>query len=93
MLNMHKMSQKTRSQNKPASSSTSLQASSSEDPKRPGKEKVLELTEVEAVQMTNRQAKLEEAMGVMSQEIGTIKQLLKRLLVPRAQRQPKMTLL
>ena len=30
--------------------------------------------------MNNRQAQLEEAVGVMSQEIGTIKQLL----VPRA---------
>ena len=34
--------------------------------------------------MTNRQAQLEEAVGVMSQEIGTIKQLLERLLIPRA---------
>ena len=45
---------------------------------------MVELTEVEAAQMTNRQAQLEEAIKVMSQEIGTIKQLLKRLLVPRA---------
>ena len=34
--------------------------------------------------MTNRQALLEEAVGVMSQEIGIIKQLFQRLLVPRA---------
>ena len=34
--------------------------------------------------MTNRQVQLKEAVGVMSQEIGTIKQLLERLLVPRA---------
>ena len=34
--------------------------------------------------MSNRQSQLEEAVGVMSQEIGTIKQLLEGLLVPRA---------
>ena len=34
--------------------------------------------------MTNHQMQLEEVIGVMSQEIGTIKQLLERLLVPRA---------
>ena len=50
---------------------------------RPGKEKVMEQTEVEASQMNNHQAQLEEAVGVMSQEIGTIKQLLERLLVRR----------
>ena len=44
----------------------------------------MELTEVELAQMNNYQAQLEEAVGVMSQEIGTIKQLLERLLVPRA---------
>ena len=44
----------------------------------------MELTEIEAAQMNNRQAQLEEAVGVMSQEIGTIKQLLERLLVLRA---------
>ena len=38
--------------------------------------------------MTNHQAQLEEAVGVMSQEIGTIKQLFERLLIPRA---PAMT--
>ena len=45
---------------------------------------MVELTEVEAAQMTNCQAQLEEAIVVMSQEIGTIKQLFERLLVPRA---------
>ena len=70
------MPRKTRSQNQPASSSTSPLASSSEIPKRLGKEKVTELAEVEAAQMNNRQAQLEEAVGVMSQEIGIIKQLL-----------------
>ena len=45
---------------------------------------MVELTEVNAAQMTNRQVQLEEAVGVMSQEIGTIKQLLERLLAPRA---------
>ena len=43
-----------------------------------------ELIEIEAAQMTNRQAQLEEAVGVMSQEIGIIKQLIERLLIPRA---------
>ena len=44
----------------------------------------MELTEVEVAQMNNHQAQLEETIGVMSQEIGTIKRLLERLLVPRA---------
>ena len=44
----------------------------------------MELTEVETAQMNNRQAQLKETVGVMSQEIGTIKQLLEKLLVPRA---------
>ena len=48
----------------------------------------MELIDVKATQMTNRQAQLEEAVGVMSQEIGKIKQLLERLLIPRA---PMMT--
>ena len=43
---------------------------------------MVELTEVDVAQMTNRQMQLEEAVGVMSQEIGMIKQLLERLLVP-----------
>ena len=83
-LNSHRMLRKTRSQNQPASSSTSPPASSSEIPRRPGKEKATELTEVEAAQMSNRQAQLEETVRVMSQEIGTIKQLLERPLVSRA---------
>ena len=48
----------------------------------------MELTEVEAAQMNNRQAQLEKTVGVMSQEIGTIKQLLEMLLILRA---PAMT--
>ena len=43
-----------------------MQASSSEAPRRPRKEKVVELTEVQAAQMTNCQAQFEEAVGVMS---------------------------
>ena len=78
------MPRKTRLQNQPASSLTSPSALSFEVPKRPGKEKVAGLTEVEVTQMSNRQAQLEEAVGVMSQEIGTIKQLLEGLLVSRA---------
>ena len=50
---------------------------------RLGKEKMVELTDVDAAQMTNRQTQLEEALRVMNQEIGTIKQLLDRLLAPR----------
>ena len=34
--------------------------------------------------MNNRQAQLEEAVGMMSPEIGTIKKLLERLFVPQA---------
>ena len=34
--------------------------------------------------MNARQVQLEDAIGVMSQEIGTIKELLKRLFVPQA---------
>ena len=78
------MPRRTRSQNRPASNLTSPQASSSEVPRKPGKEQMVEQVAVEATQMTNRQAQLEEAVGVMSQEIGTIKQLLERLLVLRA---------
>ena len=44
----------------------------------------MELTEVEAAQMNNHQAQLEEVVGVMSQEISIIKQLLERLLVSPA---------
>ena len=39
---------------------------------------------MDAVQMNAHQVQLEEAVGVMSQEIGTIKELLKRLFVPQA---------
>ena len=63
------MSQKTRSQNYPASSSTSPLALSSGGPRRPGKDKVTEPNEIDVVQMNNRQAQLEEAVGVMSQGI------------------------
>ena len=45
---------------------------------------MVEQVEVDAAQMTNRQAQLEEAVGVMSQEISTIKQLRERLFIPRA---------
>ena len=82
MLNSHKMPRKTRPHNQPASSLTSLPASSSEAPKRPRKEKVMKLNEIDAVQMNNCQAQLEEAVGMMSQKIGTIKELLERLFVP-----------
>ena len=34
--------------------------------------------------MNARQVQLEEVVGVLSQEIGTIKELLKRLFVPQA---------
>ena len=44
----------------------------------------MELTEIDAVQMNAHQVQLEEAVGVMSQEISTIKELLKRLFVPQA---------
>ena len=53
-------------------------------PKRLGKEKVTEQTEMDAVQMNARQVQLKEAIGVMSQEIGTTKELLERLFVPQA---------
>ena len=48
------------------------------------KEKVTEPNEIDVVHMNNYQAHLEEAVGMMSQEIGTIKELLKRLFVPQA---------
>ena len=50
---------------------------------------MVEEVEVDTAQMTNLHAQLEEPVGVMSQEIGTIKQLLKRLLVPRAPTETK----
>ena len=46
--------------------------------------KVTEPNEIDAVQMNNRQAQLKKAVGMMSQEIGTIKELLERLFVPQA---------
>ena len=52
-------------------------------PKRPGKDKAMMQTEINTVQMNARQVQLEEAVGVMSQEIGTIKELLERLFVPQ----------
>ena len=82
MLNSHKMLRKARPQNQLASSSTSPPALGFEAPKSPGKEIVTELNEIDAVQMNNRQAQLKEAIGVMSQEIGTIKELLERLFIP-----------
>ena len=45
---------------------------------------MVEQTEVDTVQIKNCQTQLEETVGAMSQEIGTVKQLLERLLVPRA---------
>ena len=47
------MRRKTHSQNQSASSSTSPQASSSKIPRRPRKEKIVELTKVDVAQMTN----------------------------------------
>ena len=44
----------------------------------------MKLNEIDVVQIINCQAQLEEAVGMMSQEIGTIKELLKRLFVPQA---------
>ena len=52
-------------------------------PRRPGKEKAMEQTETDAVQMNVRQAQLEEAIGMMSQEMSTIKELLERLFIPQ----------
>ena len=44
----------------------------------------MEQTKIEVVQMNVLQVQLEEAVGVMSQEIGTIKELLEKLFVPQA---------
>ena len=44
----------------------------------------MELTEIDTVQMNDHQVQLEEAIGVMSQEMSTIKELLERLFVPQA---------
>ena len=78
------MLRKTHPQNQPASSSTSLPALGSEALRRPGKERVTKLNEIDAVQMNNHQTQLEEAIGMTSQEIGSIKELLQRLFVPQA---------
>ena len=40
-----------------------------------------ELSEVDAMLINHRQVQLEEAVGAMSQEMGTIKELLERLFV------------
>ena len=61
-----------------------MPASSLVAPKRLGKEKTTEKTEINTVQMNVHQLHLEEAVGVMSQEIGTIKELLKMLFIPQA---------
>ena len=42
----------------------------------------MEQIEMDAAQMNAHQVQLEEAVGVMSQKIGTIKELLERLFVP-----------
>ena len=81
------MPQRTRSQTQLASSLTSSPVSSPEAPRRPRKEKVMELSKIDAAWMNSRQAQLEEAVGVMSQDIGTIKELLERLLVPKSRQQ------
>ena len=39
----------------------------------------MEQTKIDAVQMNARQVQLEEVVGVMSQEMSTIKELLERL--------------
>ena len=45
---------------------------------------MMELLEVDVMLMYHCQAQLEEALGAMSQEMSTIKELLERLLVPQA---------
>ena len=85
-FNNHKMPRRTHSQTQPASSSTNPSALDSEAPKRPGKEKATEPNVIDAVQMNNHQTQLKESIGMMSQEIGTIKELLERLFVPQAPR-------
>ena len=79
---------RTRLQTQPASSSTSPTALNPEVPRRPRKEKVTGLSEMEAARISNRQVQPEEAIGAMSQEMSSIKGLLERLLVPQA---PTMT--
>ena len=43
----------------------------------------MEQTEIDVVQMNARHVLLEEAIEMMSQEMSTIKELLKRLFVPQ----------
>ena len=78
------MPRRTRSQTQPASSSASPTASNPKAPRRRRKEKTTELSEMDAMMINHRQAQLEEALGVMSQEMSTIKELLERLFVPQA---------
>ena len=74
------MQRRTRSQTQPPSSSTSPTASNPEAPKRPRKEKVTELSDMDMIRISNHQAQLEEAIRTMSQEMSNIKGLLERLL-------------
>ena len=85
-FNSHKMLRRTRLQTQLASGSTSPTASNPEAPRRLGKEKTTELSEIYAAWINNRQAQLEEDVGAMSQEMSTIKELLERLFVPQAQK-------
>ena len=48
----------------------------------------MEQTEIDTIQMNTHQVQLEEAIGVMSQEISMIKELLEKLFIPQA---PKTT--
>ena len=43
----------------------------------------MEQTEIDAVQMNTHQVQLEEAIGMMSQEMSTIKEMLERLFIPQ----------
>lgn len=45
---------------------------------------MVEQAKVDIAQMPSRQMQLEKAVGAMSQEINTIKQLLERLVAPQA---------
>ena len=59
-----------------------MPSSSPVAPRRPGKEKATEQTEINTEQMNDRQVQLEETVGMMGQEMSTIKELLERLFVP-----------
>ena len=78
------MPRRTRSQTQPTSSSASPRALNPKAPRRPGKEKTTELSKRDAARINNRQAQLEEAVGAMSQEMSTIKELLEKLFAPQA---------